>query len=1253
VRQLRWLAGVLLIAGIAGIAGMAWLVATRSGAAWALARATGALEPELRIEAVEGSLAYGLTLIGVQYTDPDSGDELSVERIAVDAALGQLARRVVYVESARLQGVRLHLGDVAPSPEPPHESSAQRRGPPIDIVVRRLELTDLEIRRDAETLLVLESGELSFRWTRDLLAIDELYLRSPDGSARFAARLSTDQAYTAEGRGEFRWTLADVTYGGTLALRTLDSRMQLEAALSAPFTLGLDAELEPRGSWPWQLDIDLPPFDPSVVGLEASSLTNVGAQLQARGTLERARVTGELVSSAASVQLDTLALARSEDEIVIESLVARVDRGPAALRASGSVALDPRRVELALDWDEIELPAALAGQTLRTRGAASIAAHGEVVSVQSEFALGPPGRLADVQLALRATAEQIRLETLQVRQRAGSLVARGSVDLGDEPRWQIEATATDFDPGELLADWKGEIDLELASVGRLTSTGPTGRLDIERLGGRLRDRPISGQAHLTLTPGPVLAGELALRSGRSTLAIRGESGDVMEAAVELDVASLADWLPAAQGRLQARFTVRGAWPALAIAGRADGSNLSLAQVTVARLELVADVKNVDLRSGTLQLSARDVKRNDLEIVRIQASASGDARAQRFSLRAENASLAAHVALEGTRNTSGWSGVLQQLELELRRRNALTLALEEPSRIALDDSGGFVLGRTCLSGSDVQLCISGERDTLGAIRADYAATRVPLGLASSLAPGALPVVIDGMLSGKGELRRGASGRWWATSQLRSPSATVRISAEDPRALDVLETLLLYEDLRLDVELDGATASASVSARLIDDGLLEGRVAVSGLGTPRRPLEGRLEATLPTLAPIAAFAPRLDQVTGRVELSALVGGTLDAPAVEARAQVSGFGAQVPDLGLNLQEGTLRIEPRGDALALRGRLRSGAGFLEVDGTWSRGGELLLDASGERFLVSDLPGARVVATPDLRLARAAEGLRLTGSVRIPSARIDVRALPQGSAPRVSSDVIVVDRPTEAQASVGLPIRATVDVVLGSDVRIEGSGFEAQLAGRLTVLESPGLPTRASGEIVANGTYRAYGQDLTIERGQILFAASPLTNPQLNLTAARRVENVTAGLRVTGSARQPQVEVFSNPAMSQADALSYLVAGKPLAAVGSNPESAEGDALTTAARSLGTAAGSLLAERIGSRLGIDEIGIEKSDMLGGDAFTIGEYLSPRLYLGYGVGLFEAGEIITLRYRLTDALSIEAVRGPEETRTGIQIQIER
>lgn len=102
--------------------------------------------------------------------------------------------------------------------------------------------------------------------------------------------------------------------------------------------------------------------------------------------------------------------------------------------------------------------------------------------------------------------------------------------------------------------------------------------------------------------------------------------------------------------------------------------------------------------------------------------------------------------------------------------------------------------------------------------------------------------------------------------------------------------------------------------------------------------------------------------------------------------------------------------------------------------------------------------------------------------------------------------------------------------MQFSGFGLTPTLVGKLKVTNN--LVTQ--GEInLKDGQFRAYGQNLDIRRARIIFVGL-LTKPPLDIEAIRVVDEVTAGLRITGLASQPKVTIFSTPAMNQDQALSY-----------------------------------------------------------------------------------------------------------------------
>jgi translocation and assembly module TamB len=211
------------------------------------------------------------------------------------------------------------------------------------------------------------------------------------------------------------------------------------------------------------------------------------------------------------------------------------------------------------------------------------------------------------------------------------------------------------------------------------------------------------------------------------------------------------------------------------------------------------------------------------------------------------------------------------------------------------------------------------------------------------------------------------------------------------------------------------------------------------------------------------------------------------------------------------------------------------------------------------------------------------------------------------------------------------IDVEVGQErLSFSGFGLDADLAGRVHIGND--LDTR--GELSLNkGRFRAYGQRLTIRRARLLFVG-PIDQPYLDVEAIRRVDDVTAGLRLSGSAAHPTSTVFSEPAMSQELALSYLVLGRPLGQGGG-----DNNMLAQAALALGMAGSAPLIGNLAAGLGLRDFQLDTEGSGATTSVVASGSLSERLSLRYGVGVFEPANTIALRYELSRRLYLEAASG--------------
>ena len=300
-----------------------------------------------------------------------------------------------------------------------------------------------------------------------------------------------------------------------------------------------------------------------------------------------------------------------------------------------------------------------------------------------------------------------------------------------------------------------------------------------------------------------------------------------------------------------------------------------------------------------------------------------------------------------------------------------------------------------------------------------------------------------------------------------------------------------------------------------------------------------------------------------------------------------------------------------------------------------------GKDFEAVNLPEARALIDPALTLDLQGQRLRVEGEVAVPEARITLRELPT-SAVAVSDDVVVVDAESPPAEKSPLALFADLTVRLGEKVTFSGFGLGARLGGSLRVREAPGQAPRGEGELrILEGRYKAYGQDLTIDRGRLIFAG-PIDNPALDLRATRSVGDIVAGLQATGTAQASRVTLFSTPPMEDAEVLSYLLLGRPL----NQASGSDGQMLMGAVGALGVSGGNLLAKQIGNTLGLDDVRVESENGLESTSLVLGRYLSPKLYVSYGVGLFEPGTSVQMRYDLSRRFKLRAESG---TQSGMDI----
>ena len=413
-----------------------------------------------------------------------------------------------------------------------------------------------------------------------------------------------------------------------------------------------------------------------------------------------------------------------------------------------------------------------------------------------------------------------------------------------------------------------------------------------------------------------------------------------------------------------------------------------------------------------------------------------------------------------------------------------------------------------------------------------------------------------------------------------------------------------------------------------------------------LAGQLRAQLPQLAAMRPWLPGGLQIEGGASLDALVGGSLQDPRLRGSLTLNLQRLLHPGSGFATQQGELLAEFSEDRLLLKtlrlqGQEIAGSdngGSLQGSGELRWGGDTPtaeLRLTAERFRALNRFDRRLVASGELTLAMQARKLQLTGKL---IADEGVYEIGRPDAPVLDDDVVLAER-DEGQAQKTAKAsrwqrEVDLQLDLGQRLRVQGRGFASRLTGQLRLTEQGGQGLRATGRIeTQGGRYKAYGQTLDLESGEIRFSGS-LDNPRLDLLAIKPDIEHRVGVQVTGNAQSPRVRLYAEPELSDNDKLAWLLLGRDPAEISGRDTAI----LQRAALALLSGEGSNPASELMDKLGLTEFSIGQGE----DAATVlrlGAQLSKRWSVGYERSLNAATGSWQLVYRLGQRFRLRAQSG--------------
>ncbi len=798
---------------------------------------------------------------------------------------------------------------------------------------------------------------------------------------------------------------------------------------------------------------------------------------------------------------------------------------------------------------------------------------------------------------------------------------------------------------------------DVQTNGEFVISGSSANYEIDTaLTGNVKDAALNAEAQLLVNRKALLLQRLSVRSGKTKVDVSGSIGSNIQLDWQLDSPDISELVPVIRGDIISQGSLSGSRDKPSIKFDITSKQLGLAGYTAEAIVVDVDASLAStVEKISAQVSAENIQNNtSILISTASMNVDGVLTDHDIKARAElvnDAHLTLHAS--GGWHEQQWLGKVSSVKFS---DPILALwELVDPLEMRVS-SQTFDVAKGCLRNEKESslsvpqlLCFQARKNDSeihfdGQIEAFNVDNLNPLFSASGLA-------LQGSLNGNFHYTEKPGSVAVLNSDIQSNNMSLFWSETvggniERKSLDIEQVSLQVaqqDSLVVDVFVD-LPGSDVLSTNIHVDSV------VGAVDFQQSAISGKVNLLIEHLEALPTSLLNELSLNGQLKADAFINGTLSSPELMATVDVRDASAKVSQLGLLLQDIQLRARTENQSrITVDGQVTSGNGLLNITGDVDLSSlqtpRIDIELRGKSVQLANTPELAVTGDMDVQLAIDKQLINLSGDVNIVDAELDFQV--SETAVLASNDVVLLGV-EDKKSIIKQQLDLTVD--LGQKTHIQAQGLDAMLRGKVRVFQVPEGIIRAEGEIaIEQGKYMAYGQDLEINGGRLVFNGGSVDEPNIELRALKVVDSTTAGVSVGGSASSPRLSLFSSPSMPDQDILSFLVFGKAVSALGSQ------DLITLAriANSLrgdGQSNVTDITQGIQKRLGLTDFDLQFSDQAA--SITAGKQLSSKFYIGYGFGLLDATQSLFLRYKLNDAWSIKADVGADSG-ADLRYEIER
>ncbi|MCL1886554.1 MAG: translocation/assembly module TamB domain-containing protein [Betaproteobacteria bacterium] len=1226
----RWLI-VLLVVPFVIVAALLVAIQHEFALKWVAEKIVSSSNGNIVLNGVSGSLTGTIKIEEMIYQTQQR--RVTAEDVEISWRPIYVLMRQISVDSVTVSRLTIESLEASREPFVLPESLA----PPVSIRVGKVQVDQLKYDG-----LTFQEVHLSLAADKAAWSLKEAGFESPFGSVAVELKLGTDKPFSLDGRiavkhekadgsAELTGELQDIRFKGQFAgfgaNVKADARVMPFAAFILP-SLSLTAEnVDPsqvKPEWPQS-------------HLQVKADIRTGEDTSIKGTVRVDNtIPGSIDDNRLPLRMLTTKLAGNIQTVRLENLL--LDMGVVG-QFSGNGKLSLNGVDLSLHTKRFNLNG-IHSSVRKT------AIAGDILVSAEEKKQVATVKLTESQLSLDARAirtdDQVHLPLFRLRAIGGEVSLEGNIRLTGTRSFAFHGKANRFNLSALGRYPVSNINASLTAKGHLLPEWQVA-LHYVLQSSRFLDQPLTGRGELTATAKSLRDVNILLALGPNALRANGAFGRNGETlAWRLNAPRLAALGKSFQGALNGEGTLSGTLDTLQVRSQLDGNDLVLPGGIRARLIQARG------RFGTRQtdpleidLQAQDVAAAGMQWQTLQFQADGMLRSHSMKMNMQNKTMDLNArASGGWRPSQGWSGEIQALEN--KGQQPFSLAAPSPLRVG---TRFFSLQDFTLILPSGKLVINKLEKRISRIQSDGYAKGLSLRYLTALIPS---------LSEKvgGQLMLGAK---WSVDMDRMLTGNVHVYRETGdltiRGDNSVSLGLSEMDVRFNLANNELQAQASIKGDKTGTIRLAANTQLvrnrNGWHFPKQsPLQLQLDADMPTLDWISVVSGQPDMdFGGSLKMKIQGSGTIGDPRLTGHLAGHALSFRWFLWGVKLHDGQLLARLDDNRIILEeASIRGDEGIFRVGGGGRFDhGDIHIDLNflADKLLLLSSPDKQLAVSGEGRMILDHEKVALNGKWRVDRALI--RSVEYRNV-SFSDDVVVIGRESHTKPSRPPPaVFMDMNVDLGDHFMIDGWGLNARLEGVLRVFSAQDQSLRMQGTVHAvDGTFNAYGQNLQVRRGNIIFNG-PIDRPSLDILAVRNVPTfrwdnaVEAGVQIRGTPQNLQVTLVSTPNVPDSEKLSWLILGHGGARNTTDHDRSILAAASSAlfnSRSLGA-----MQSGLASTIGVDEIGVGAGSYTENTVLSVTKQITNRLYLIYEQGITTVSNLVKLRFRVSNRVRLEAATG--------------